>query len=100
MTLHSAAISAVRRYVVCDKTTIEGICVFIKIKKILLFFGIHKVTSTKYFMESTWYLSMSKSGRKRTRECRKTRDFRYKSSKCKYQERTSETLPQNDLKRP
>ena len=31
-----------------------------KNKKILLYFGMNKVTSTKYFMDSTWYLTISK----------------------------------------
>ena len=31
-----------------------------KNEKILYYFGINKVTSTKYFMESTWYLYMSR----------------------------------------
>ena len=43
-----------------DKTAIIGMYVAIKIKKILLYFGINKVTSTKYFMESIWYLTISR----------------------------------------
>ena len=54
----------------CDKTTIKGFYVAIKIE-ILLFFDLNKVTSTKYFMESTWYKSTSRWGRNGTRECRK-----------------------------
>ena len=40
----------------CDKTTIEGMCVANwKNLKILLYAGISKILSTKYFMENTRY---------------------------------------------
>lgn len=40
----------------CDKTTIiEGMQVALKIKN-PPYVGINKVMSTKYFVESTWYL--------------------------------------------
>ena len=55
-----------------------------KNQKILLYVSINKVICTKYVVESTWYLCMSRCGRKRKSERSKTsiKDFRYKNSEC------------------
>ena len=49
-----------------------------KNQKILLYVSINKVICTKYIVESTWYLCMSRCGRKRESERSKTsiKDFR------------------------
>ena len=51
-------------------------------KKILPSVSINKVISTKYIVESSWYLCMSRCGRNRTSERSKTnvKDFWYKNS--------------------
>ena len=70
----------------CDKTTpyVRGLKNRKKNQKILLYVSINKVICTKYIVESTWYLCMSRCGRKRTSERSKTsiKDFRYKNSEC------------------
>ena len=69
--------------------------------------GINQITSTKYSMESTWCLCMSRWGQNRTRECPKTsKIFSYTktmsvqlNTKLMYDIQRFYNLPQSDWKR-
>ena len=77
--LRSAAISAMlQRCVTRQHHMYVALKIEKKNQKILLYVSINKVICTKYIVESTWYLCMSRCGRKRESERSKTsiKDFR------------------------